>query len=137
VADPTQSQVITASGLTSADAAAIDLAIITAVTMANEVLASSSLSTAVKDLVKLYLACHFAVLSAQNGPLETVKIGEATERYHQIYAAGLMATRFGQQAIVLDTSGTLAELAAKAQKPQLKAKFSHIETEPYSEGDNI
>jgi hypothetical protein len=137
MSDPTQSQVIAVAGLTSADSVGVDSAITVAVTMANEVLASSGLSDATKDNIKLYLACHFALLTAKNGPLETVKIGEATERYHQIYSAGLMATRFGQQVVILDTSGKFAELAAKAQKPQLKATFEHVQTAPYSDADNI
>lgn len=65
--------------------------------------------------IELYLAGHFAVVSDREGPLASEALGDAVERYHNIYFAGLRSTRFGQQAILLDTSGVLAAMAAKAE----------------------
>lgn len=134
MADPTQAQVAITSGLVvPPHGPAIDQAILTAITMVNEVLAGVTMSSATKDTIKLYLACHFAELSAMKGPLETFKVGEATERYHDIYEKGLYSTRFGQQVAMIDTSGKFAELAAKANKPMLKAQFTHVGPAPYED----
>lgn len=66
-------------------------------------------------LIELYLAGHFLYLTVREGALAAEVLGDATERYHNIYFAGLRSTRFGQQAILLDTSGVLAAIAAKAE----------------------
>lgn len=77
--------------------------------------------------IELYLAGHFAMVTATEGPLAAQTLGEGSERYHNIYAAGLKATRFGQQAILLDTSGVLANLAARAEAPnKYTAQFQVI-----------
>lgn len=80
--------------------------------------------------IELFLACHFATLSAEKGPKASETIGEATERFHDIYGAGLNATRFGQQAILLDTTGTLGSMSAQAIKPQLTALFTVVGDPP-------
>jgi len=77
-------------------------------------------------LITQYLAAHFATLSREGGALATNSLGEATERYHNIYGAGLKATRYGQQAIAFDVSGTLASLTAMADKPARNAQFGVI-----------
>lgn len=84
--------------------------------------------------LETFLAAHFAVLALEKGALAEQSIGEAKEKYHNVYKAGLASTRFGQQAITLDTSGTLAEIAAQAEGvPIRKALFSVVSSRSPSE----
>jgi hypothetical protein len=94
----------------------------------------SGLSEATMRSIELLLAAHFANLSWEKGPLAAVRVGEAQERYHDIYKGGFGATRFGQQAMLLDTSGTLAGMSAAADKPTRKAEFQVVGTIDMSTG---
>ncbi|PHR87490.1 MAG: hypothetical protein COA78_37085 [Blastopirellula sp.] len=82
-------------------------------------LASSGLSTVVLTEIEKYLACHFAAMAEEKGGIVRETIDDATDVYNNDYGPGLRSTRFGQTAIILDTSGTLAGLAS----PQNKALF--------------
>ncbi len=99
--------------------------IATAQLIADEGLAGKGLSAARLDQIVLYLAAHFVCITEEKGGLTSDKLGDATEQYRQPSARerGLMATRFGQQAMMLDTSGTLAAISTNAG---LKAKFRLI-----------
>src|SRR3989337_1460359 len=80
-------------------------AIDTADLLITEEFATTTLSTGRKTKIELYLAAHFATLSDEQGPLAGTKLGDGEDRFHNIYSAGLRATRFGQQAIAFDTTG--------------------------------
>lgn len=84
------------------------------------VVADSTLSAAKLANIELYLASHFFYLSVRGGPLAAEELGDAKERYHNIYSAGLKATIFGQQAMMLDVTGTLAKMSDRAENPQRK-----------------
>jgi hypothetical protein len=107
---------------------AIDAAIAVATVMVDEILVGEGLSANTLKNSELYLASHFATLSAEKGPLAAVSVGEATERYHDIYKEGLNATRFGQQAMVIDPTGKLSAASARATKPMLQALFTVVGT---------
>lgn len=86
----------------------------------------STVSDARKVQIELWLAAHFLDITKRS-PLAAETVGESSERYHNIYHAGLRSTRFGQQAILLDTSGVLADIAAKAEDLDRKsAQFQVI-----------
>lgn len=114
------------SKLTGIDATSdvIPLAIETANAIVDEYLTTHT--DAIQRQLELYLAAHFAKLASEQGPIASETLGDATERYHNIYEAGYKATRFGQQAILLDTTGTLSEMSAAAQKPMKKALFTVV-----------
>ena len=102
--------------------------------LVNEELASSGLSEDRKTQIELYLAAHFAVITLEKGGLTSKKIGDAEETYQafnarNISVVGLSATRFGQQAILLDSSGKLGALSSKP----VKAQFKVISTAPCAE----
>jgi hypothetical protein len=60
-------------------------------------------------LLELYLAAHFSVITI--GELTMKKVGDATDDYVKVRLYdGLRASTFGQQAIALDTSGTLSQM---------------------------
>jgi len=80
---------------------------------------SSSLSPARQDLITLYLAAHFAAITDQSGGRVRSKVGDTEEDYIPISSyreplQGFRMTRYGQQAMVLDTSGSLAGMSASA-----------------------
>lgn len=116
------------AGLPEEAGTAITAAISVAATLVNENI--TTLSEATLRSIELFLAAHFATLSWEKGPLASVRIGEAQERYHDIYKGGLAATRFGQQAILLDTTGKLGEMSKSADSPMRRAEFSVVGTVP-------
>ena len=58
------------------------------------------------SLIEIYLAAHFAIISI--GELTMKKIGDATDDYVKVRLYdGFRSSTFGQQAIAIDSSGTL------------------------------
>jgi len=83
----------------------------TANLIVDEDLANSGLSESRKKQVELYLAAHFAALSEEGGGLTYEKLGDAAITRADHFGQGLLQTRYGQMAVSLDTSGTLAASA--------------------------
>jgi len=83
-----------------------------------EELTGVGLSAARLDLITLYLAAHFCSITEEQGGLLASKVGDTQENYFNISPReplkGFQMTRYGQQALALDTSGTLASLSANA-----------------------
>ena len=96
----------------------------TAILLTDEVLANKGLSTNRLDVIKLYLAAHFAIITVERGGLIESRVGESSDRYAKpttkIETGGIGSTRYGQQAIALDSSGTLAVLGSGAKKARCK-----------------
>lgn len=76
-------------------------------------------SESVLNRIELYLAAHIVALTEERGSLKGGKYGDASEFLSDVYSPGFSATRYGQLAIALDTSGTLVRLG----QPTLKAEF--------------
>lgn len=71
--------------------------------------------------IELYFAAHLAALAIERGAPRRLRQGETVEEFFQDVGPGLRATRFGQTALLLDTSGTLGDISSGAAKP--KAQF--------------
>jgi hypothetical protein len=100
-----------------------------ATTLVDEQLMSLGASAATLKNIELLLAGHFVLVTVENGPLAKKSIDVASEGYHDVYKAGFLSTRFGQQAVALDMSGTLAEMSSRAEKPNVrKAEFFVVGT---------
>ena len=82
-------------------------------------LLSTSHSEAMLAKIELYLAAHFVAITEERGGLRSTKLGDSTDAFADVYSAGLNSTRFGQIALTLDTSGTLAAIGTTG----LKAEF--------------
>ena len=82
-------------------------------------LASAGHTDEILAKIELYLAAHYVALTEEQGGLTRSKLGDADESFANIYGQGLKATRFGQQALAIDTTGILNSVAAT----QLKAEF--------------
>lgn len=93
-----------------------------------EDLAKSGLSTARLTVIEKYIVAHLVVQLTERGGLSLSKNSDAEDRYTDLtprgsggkQRAGYQLTRYGQQAIMLDTSGTLYKLSIQG----LTAKFS-------------
>ena len=85
-------------------------------------LASSGLSSTILTQIEIFLAAHFAVLSTERGGLRRDAFGDSSQSYQTISEkfTGLNTTRYGQQAIVLDTTGTLAAIGVTKPKAQFR-----------------
>lgn len=99
--------------------------IATAQLVVDEELLGKGLTTLRLDQIVLYLAAHFTAITEENGGLHRKRMGESDETYKVPgdKDTGLEFTRFGQQALILDTTGTLAALSANKG---LKALFRVI-----------
>ena len=89
---------------------AVNLApyIATANLLAEERLVSAGMTEARLAQIELWLSAHFAAIA--NPQVQTETVGPLTTTYQQKLGLGLDATMYGQQAIVLDTSGRLGVL---------------------------
>lgn len=77
-----------------------------------------AISPARLEAIELNLAAHFAIVSQEYGGLTQQIVGQSEERYVGLNNknTGLGLTRFGQQALALDTSGTLSKYATSPVK---------------------
>lgn len=60
-------------------------------------------------LIELNLSAHYAAIAEERGQIVKSELGESAEWYGGKFTEGLKLTRFGQQALHMDTSGRLAE----------------------------
>lgn len=91
-------------------------------TLIAETIPSGSISDDRRDKIILYLTCHLLVLSEDNGGLRRQKMGDSDESYvtPDTKMFGYSSTRFGQLALSLDTTGSLA---ASSSNQGVKAEF--------------
>lgn len=85
-----------------------------------EDLANSGLSIARKTEIELLLAAHFALLVVERGGLKGTKTGDSSDFYNSIKGEGLKSTRYGLQALALDKTGILADLATPGKRAQFR-----------------
>lgn len=97
----------------------------TASLVVTESIAPKGLSDDRLRQIELYLAAHFTTLAEERGGLAMSRTGDSEERYAVgDLGRGFNMTRFGQQALALDSSGALASLSTSAGK--LKALFKVV-----------
>jgi len=98
------------------------LSIATANLIVEEDLVGSGLSEARLTQIEIFLAAHFATLAKEGGGIVRTSAGESAETYRTVKEAyqGLTSTRFGQQAIALDTTGTLVSQGSGGMKAEFR-----------------
>lgn len=83
----------------------------------NKLATSSGLDDATLKEIERWLSAHFLAMLEDNARVVERETGESRDRYGEntrgVLGPGLNLTRYGQQAIVLDTSGTLASIGNK------------------------
>lgn len=87
-------------------------------------LSGKGLDADLLDQITIFLAAHFS--SITDGVLSRDRFGDADQSFKAPgdKDQGLKATLFGQQALLLDDSGTLASIGASASS--LKALFTVV-----------
>lgn len=104
--------------------ACVDSYINTAHLIVTEDLDCTNLSAARKKQIELYLAAHFATISLEKGGIRKKKIGESEEEYITAMSktsnAGYLSTRFGTQAVALDTCGILGAQTSNPVKALIR-----------------
>ncbi len=93
-----------------------------AATIRTEYLTGVGLSTGKLNAIELLLAAHFAVLAEERGGIKRHSVDDVAETYREIdpKQMGFRTTRFGQQAVALDTSQTLLTMATKFGAAELR-----------------
>lgn len=86
----------------------------------DEQLAGKGLSSDRLKQIELFLAAHYTAITEERGQLKSSKVGEATDTFDNIAGQGLKQTRFGQQAISLDISGTLKSMGSQVLPAQFR-----------------
>lgn len=86
--------------------------------MVDEVFSGSSLSTKRLADIELYLAAHLGALTEEGGGVTLQRTGQSSVQYAQLQGDKLKLTRFGQMALLLDTTGVLE--ASNKEKARLQ-----------------
>jgi hypothetical protein len=94
--------------------------------MVEENLLNAGLSSAMLTQIELYLAAHFLTLAEEMGGIVRDTYGDAASSFANVYGPGLKATRWGQQAIAFDVSGTLQALTTQKPRAQIRLE-SHVD----------
>ena len=76
-------------------------------------LTDKGLSAGALKMIELWLSAHFISIRDRSYRVQSKKIGEAQETYAAATGRGLQMTPYGQQALMLDTSGTLAGMGKR------------------------
>ena len=92
----------------------IDAFLQSAAAITSEVLSSTSLSSDLKKEIERWLAAHF--ISMRDQRVESEKTGDASFNYEGVTGMGLKYTRYGQQAMALDISGSLDDLSKQTMQ---------------------
>ena len=64
--------------------------------------------------IEKWLSAHFVAIDDASARVTEKEVGEASEKYEGKTDMGLKFTRYGQQAMMMDTSGKLANLGKRA-----------------------
>lgn len=91
-------------------------AVKSATLIVDEELTTAGLSTARMKRIELFLAGHFAALSHERGGILISKIGDTRQEYADVYGKGFEATRWGIQALAMDSSGRLASAGKRTAR---------------------
>ena len=103
------------------DSVITDIMIDTAHTLTDNRLSNKNLPADLLEKIELFLSAHFLAVSEERGALAESRLGEAESHLAEnIFGPGLSSTRFGQQAIALDPSGSLATTGAGTGTAQFR-----------------
>lgn len=89
-----------------------------------EQLEGKGLSAARLAVIAQYLTAHYITILTERGGLTSQEVDDVKDTYGSPRSgSGLAMTRFGQQAIAFDTTGTLKAMAKDPVKAGLNAQF--------------
>lgn len=94
-------------------------------------LTNTTLTDAMKNNVALYVSSHFFVVSVERGGIQSMHVGQSEDVYVNTIdrsKVGLMSTRFGQMACMIDITGTLSrEALVKTGEFTFKSYRAYVE----------
>ena len=102
------------------EATDIDWAVEAAEDVVTTHLASVGHSDSILSRITLFMAAHFVALASERGGLIRESTGVASANYANIYGEGLRSTRWGQQALALDSTGTLANVTQTRPRAEFR-----------------
>lgn len=89
-----------------------------------EALTGKGLTEGRLELIERYLTAHYATLLTERGGLVSSEVDDVRDTYGGPKdGVGLAMTRYGQQAIAFDSSGTLKAMAIDPTKSGMNAQF--------------
>lgn len=91
----------------------LDAFIGTANIIVTNTLGDSDLTVTTLTEIEKWISAHLTIAMDPEESLESKKVGKATSKYTGEFAMGLQATRYGQMAIALDTTGTLLSTSGR------------------------
>ena len=83
-------------------------------------LGSSGLDTATLADIEAFITAHFIAMTKERQAL-TEKIGDVWITYQGEFGKFLQMTTYGQTALMLDTTGTLAKVSSGTKRATIKA----------------
>ena len=86
----------------------------------DEHLVGSGLSDNLLRRIEMFIAAHLGEMAETNGAITRESLGAASASYANIYGEGFRATRWGQQALALDYTGTLVNMLNPMNKAELR-----------------
>ncbi len=89
--------------------------------LVTDLLGSAGLTSAVLKDIELYVAAHVVALRVERGAPRYEQIGDSRMSWDTVAGPGLKMTRFGQLAIILDTSGILQSKATSGGTAKFRA----------------
>jgi hypothetical protein len=106
----------------------IDTFITTANLFVTATLSDKGLSDTILEEIERYITAHF--LSVKDQRVQAEKIDVLSFTYQGKTGTGLEATLYGQTAILLDTSGTLADIAKNGMAKSVSVRSLNLLTTP-------
>lgn len=94
--------------------------IATANLLVEESLAGQGMSDTRLKIIELWLSAHYTAVAEERGALKKSNKGDSEEDYGIKVGEGLNMTRFGQQALALDSSGVLTEQVTSTRTAQFR-----------------
>lgn len=89
-----------------------------------EALAGKGLTEGRLELIERYLTAHYVTILTERGGLVSSEVDAVRDAYGGPKdGVGLAMTRYGQQAIAFDSSGTLKAMAIDPTKSGMNAQF--------------
>jgi hypothetical protein len=81
--------------------------------MVSDVLSGSGQSSALLKEIERWLSAHFVAIDDGSARRKSEEIGDASAEYEGKTDMGLKFTRYGQQVLLMDTSGLFAQVGMK------------------------
>jgi len=98
-------------------AISLDAFILAATTLVDQLLVGCGLSTASLKEIERWLSAHFYAIRDPTSRVISEEAGSVKQAWRVPVKVGLEATMYGQQAMMLDTTGKLQSLNDKKKRP--------------------